>query len=63
LAAKPGILQVTVAQNYVKLLVGAGRLDQALNVIDRIRKKGENASQFMDSEYKVIREKMSTRHT
>jgi tetratricopeptide (TPR) repeat protein len=60
LAAKPDILQVTVAQNYVKLLVGAGRYDQALKVIDAIRKKGENASQFMDSEYKVIREKMGS---
>ena len=61
LAAKPGTLQITVAQAYVKMLVSSGHPDQALKVIDSIRRKGQNAAQFMDSEYKVIQFKLGTR--
>lgn len=63
LQAKPKTIQITVAQAYVKMLVDAQRFDQALKVIDKIRRKGQNASQFMDSEYKVIRSRIEPQHT
>lgn len=58
LAAKPDVLQVTVAQNYVKLLVQNGRLEQALKVIDSIRSRGDSVAQFMDGEYRDISRKL-----
>lgn len=58
LASKPGTLQVTVATNYVTMLVRNNRPGQALKVIEGIRKLGESASQFMASEYNVIRGKL-----
>lgn len=54
LRAKPDVLQVTVAQNYVRYLVQANRVAQARQVIQRIRSRGQTASMFMDSEYKAL---------
>ena len=57
LAAKPETLQVTVVQNYVRLLVDHQRYDQAKALIERIRKNGgEFAASFMDPEYKKIKD-------
>ncbi len=63
LAAKPQIFQITVAQTYVKILVDNGRLEQALKVISNQRKKGENTSRFMESEYRLIRGKLDASHS
>ena len=57
LAAKPETLQVTVVQNYVRLLVDNQRLDQARALIERVRKDGgEFAASFMEPEYQKIKE-------
>jgi tetratricopeptide (TPR) repeat protein len=61
LSAKPDVLQVTVASNYVKMLVLHGRLDQSLRVIQAIRHRGASARSFMDSEYKVIEARLGHR--
>lgn len=57
LAAKPDVLQITVVQNYVKLLVDHQRFDQARNLINKVRREGgEAANSFMETEYKKISE-------
>ena len=57
LGAKPDVLQVTVIQNYVKLLVENKRFVQAKVLIEHVRKDGgEAAGSFMDAEYKRIQE-------
>jgi hypothetical protein len=62
LAAKPMVLQITVTENYIKLLVQYNRLEQALKVLDGIRARDESVGMFMDSEYKNIAEKLG-KHT
>lgn len=55
LAARPDVLQVTVVQNYVKLLMEHQRFDQAKVLIDKVRKDGgPSAGSFMDEELKKI---------
>lgn len=55
LAAKPGVLQITVVNNYVKLLMKHQRYDQARVLIEQIRKDGgETAGSFMESEFQQI---------
>jgi tetratricopeptide (TPR) repeat protein len=56
LGAKPDVLQVTVVQNYVKLLMEANRLDQAKKLIENVRSKSETSAYFMDNEFKKIQE-------
>jgi tetratricopeptide (TPR) repeat protein len=57
LAARPDVLQVTVVQNYVKLLMDHQRYDQAKVLIAKIRKDGgETAGSFMEPEFKKIQE-------
>ena len=57
LAAKPETLQITVVQNYVKLLMDAQRFDQAKVLISKIRKdSGPAGESFMDDEFKKIKE-------
>lgn len=54
LDAKPDTMQISVTQNYVRMLMDAGRPDQAKKVIESIRVKGENAGMFMESEMQQI---------
>ncbi|NJL23982.1 MAG: hypothetical protein HC902_01520 [Calothrix sp. SM1_5_4] len=54
LGSKPGVLQITVAQNYVKMLRKAGRLEQARSVIESIQNQDESVKTFMASEHKEI---------
>lgn len=56
LAARPDVLQVTVVQNYVKLLMDHQRYDQAKKLIVDIRKLGPTADMFMETEFKHIKE-------
>jgi len=56
--AKPKVVPVTVVQNYVKLLVRHGRLGDARNVIDRIRKRDISVSGFMTEEYLEIQRRL-----
>lgn len=56
LAAKPDVRQVTVVQNYVKLLMDHQRYDQAKTLIQGIRKQGPDSSLFMETEYKQIQD-------
>lgn len=56
LASKPDVLQVTVVQSYVKLLMDHQRYAEAKKLMDGVRSKGENASMFMETEYKKIQE-------
>jgi tetratricopeptide (TPR) repeat protein len=52
--AKPDVLQVTVVQNYVRLLMVANRLDQAKQLIEGVRKKNDASAYFMEDEYQKI---------
>lgn len=57
LAARPEMLQVTVVQNYVKLLMENQRYDQAKVLINKIRKQsGVTGEMFMEEELKKIQE-------
>lgn len=57
LAARPEMLQVTVVQNYVKMLMQHQRYDQAKVLISKIRKQsGETGEMFMEEEFKKINE-------
>ena len=57
LAARPDVLQVTVAQSYVKLLMDHQRYDQAKVLIAQIRKDaGATGELFMDEEFQKIHE-------
>ncbi|MCB0411446.1 MAG: hypothetical protein KDD22_02900, partial [Bdellovibrionales bacterium] len=52
LKSKPETLQITVAQNYIRLLMKAQRHREAKEVLDEIRDSGANANLFMEKEYK-----------
>lgn len=54
LDSKPETLQISVTQNYVRMLMDNGRADQAKKVIESIRIKGSNAAMFMESEFQQI---------
>ncbi len=57
LAAKPDVLQVTVVQNYVKLLMDHQRYEQAKVLISKVRRQsGPAGEQFMDDEFKKIKD-------
>jgi tetratricopeptide (TPR) repeat protein len=58
LLAQPKVVQVTVAQSYVRTLIDHGRFSQALKVIQSLRKTSENGAQWMTIEYQVILEKL-----
>ena len=47
LGAKPGVLQVTVVQNYVKLLMEAHRLDQAKKLIEGVHRRQSENCRFL----------------
>lgn len=56
LASKPDVLQVTVVQSYVKLLMDHQRYDQAKVLIDKVRaQSGVTGEQFMDEELNQIK--------
>lgn len=57
LGAKPDVLQVTVIQSYVKLLMDANRLDQAKRLIEDVRRKSSESAYFMDEDFKKIQER------
>lgn len=57
LAAKPNVLQVTVTQAYVQMLIRTGRHSDAMAVIKAIRSKGENAAFFMETEMRKLASK------
>jgi tetratricopeptide (TPR) repeat protein len=61
LGAKPDVLQVTVIQNYVKLLMEANRLDQAKKLIESVRNKSDTSAYFMDNEFKQIQQRTGTK--
>lgn len=52
--AKTDVLQLTVIQKYVELLVKNQRWAQAQKVIDSIRKRGESVQDFMQQQYTEI---------
>ena len=54
LAAKPGVVQITVVQNYVKYLISANKLDHAKKVIQKVRRRDTTVSSFMENELNAI---------
>ena len=61
LAARPETLQVTVVNNYVKLLVEHQRFVEAKRLIERVRKDGgSTAGSFMEAEFQKITAQMKT---
>ncbi len=52
--AKTDVLQLTVIQQYVELLVKNQRWGQAQKVIEGIRKRGESVQDFMQQQYTEI---------
>lgn len=61
LRARPGFRQVTVLTYYVKMLMQNERFEQARKVIEAARTQDKTAGLFMDTEYKVITERMRAR--
>lgn len=56
LAARPDVLQVTVVQNYVKLLMDHQRYEQARKLIADIRGRGPETGSFMEAEFQKIKD-------
>lgn len=54
LEAKPETLQITVAQNYVRLLMKNNKYREAKTLLEDIRKSGSNANLFMDKEFQEL---------
>jgi tetratricopeptide (TPR) repeat protein len=54
LAAKPGVVQITVVQNYVKYLISANQLEHAKKVIQKVRRRDQTVSSFMEEELRTI---------
>ncbi len=54
LSSRSDVLQITVAQNYVKLLIQNDRKKEAKTVLARLRKLGENTSGFMEKEFSEL---------
>lgn len=61
LGAKPDVLQVTVVQNYVRLLMEANRLDQAQKLIEGVRKQSQTSVYFMEDEFQQIKARSASR--
>jgi tetratricopeptide (TPR) repeat protein len=60
LAARPDVLQITVVQNYVKLLMEHQRYNQAKNLIDKVRSEGgPTAGEFMEPEFEKIHDMLT----
>lgn len=57
--SKPDTLQITVTHAYVDMLFKANRLDQAREVIESIRKKGDNTGYFMERELQQINQQLT----
>lgn len=57
--SKTDILQVTVIQKYVELLMKHQRWEQAQNIIKEIRKRGEAVADFMSPQYTEITAKLA----
>lgn len=56
LAAEPNILQVTVTQAYVKLLIENGRWEDAKSVVHDFRAHGSNGKDYLGDELAQIEE-------
>lgn len=52
--SKQDVIPVTVMQKYVELLIKNQRWAQAQQIIDEVRKRGENAQDFMQQQYTEI---------
>jgi Flp pilus assembly protein TadD len=57
LVNKPDVLQITVTQAYVRMLMNVSRYEQARTLIDSIRKSGDNAKMFMEKEYAQLQKR------
>lgn len=56
LGARPDVLQITVVQNYVKLLMDHQRFEQAKTLIQNIRRSSPGSGMFMETEFKKIQD-------
>ncbi len=61
LGSRPGTLQVTVVEYYVKHLLAANRLEDAKRVIESVQRRASSVSQFMETELKTIVERIRAR--
>ena len=58
LKAKPNVVQISVIQAYVDMLIKTRRLRVAANLIEQTRKTGAHATMFMEGELRSIRQQM-----
>ena len=61
LGQKTETLQITVTQNYVRLLKTMGQYKRAIALIESIRKRGSNAAYFLDSELQDLKRRARSR--
>lgn len=54
LKSRPDTVQISVTQNYVRMLINNGRRDQAKRLIESMRKTSPSAALFMDEEFKRL---------
>lgn len=62
LEGKTDTLQVTVIQNYVKLLIANHRYAHAIQLIENMRRRAPQANQFMEAEYRQINQLATASH-
>jgi len=56
--SKTDVIPVTVMQKYVEMLIKNQRWAQAQKIIDEVRKRGENAQDFMQQQYTEIQARL-----
>lgn len=59
--SKPGMMQITVTQRFVDMLYNAGRYREAQQAILKFRKRGVNATYFMEAKLKKIKKMLGNR--
>ena len=61
LQSKPKVMQTTVTKKFVDMLYNAGRYKEAQQAILKFRKRGMNATYFMEAKLKKIQELLGHR--
>lgn len=57
--SKTDVIPITATQKYVEMLIKAQRWAQAQKILNEVRKRGENAENFMQQQYTEITAKLN----
>lgn len=56
---KTDVIPITATQKYVELLVKHQKWSQAQQILEEVRKRGENGESFMQQQYTEIKARLS----